>query len=323
METSWLCGMCQTVNEATGQACAVCGTARADATSSSGQPGPEATTTPVAPSPTPAGQGAPAAWSSPPTSAPATPGQDAPGQHAPGQGVAAPDGPPPGPSRRRWLVPAAVVAAVALIGGGAYAAARAAVGDEATTVRTDDREDEAPVLDDTSDQEGDDPAPADDTDRTTTTEEAPTLTTTPPPTLAEAGRSARLWAGEAVLRDQPDLTGAELARFRDSDGLELEILDEASPTTAWYRVRVPSTDQEGYLFGAFVLDPAPGLCVAVTWDGEPADAYRDDGSTIAAQSGTKVLVVDGAQSSDRWAVVLPDGQRGWVDPGNFDDVRCR
>jgi hypothetical protein len=214
-----------------------------------------------------------------------------------------------------------VAVGVALAGGVAFAATRAIVNGPTAEVRTTDQEEADPTNERSREPVDEGPEASEELDPTTT-DAAPTLTTTPPPTIETRARPARLWAGEAVLRDAPTLMGGELARFRGRDGMALEVLEEATRASGWYRVRIPSSGQEGYLFGAFVLEPAPGLCVAVTLEGNAALYGEDDGLIGAEGSGTKVLVVDGAGPTMRWEVVLPGGQRAWVYPSDFGDVRC-
>jgi hypothetical protein len=143
-------------------------------------------------------------------------------------------------------------------------------------------------------------------------------TTRPPSTTTMVRRTATLHAGEAVIREAPDLYSRELARFRDREGMSFEVLEEAD-ADGWYRVRIDGT--EGYLFGAFVLPPTRGYCVATGRGGAPRYYDEFDGTITEETSGNRVLITSPGATGDV-PVVLPGGRRGYVWSGDIDVVAC-
>ena len=131
---TWLCSMCQTLNEAGQGTCAVCGTAPREAVVVD-VGGPRV---PEVPSSGPgADQGAASAGpNGGPWTGPTIPGQEPPGLVA--QEVPA--------ARQRWAIPAAVLLGVVVAGGIAFAATRSAVDDRddpSAEVRSGEQEEES------------------------------------------------------------------------------------------------------------------------------------------------------------------------------------
>lgn len=145
-----------------------------------------------------------------------------------------------------------------------------------------------------------------------------TVTTDPVPPTASILRTARLDAGEAVLRTGPSLGAGEVVRLSDRTAGPLEVLDEATQSSGWYRVRVDG--REGWVFGAFVDPPGPGLCVA-TYRNVPDVSDISGNEVTAEKSGTKVLVI-GNDGSEGYHVLLPGGQTGWVYAYDAVDTSC-
>jgi len=220
--------------------------------------------------------------------------------------------PPPGRSASRYVLPALAAVLLAVVVG-VGAAVMAGGGDSEES--TDGGGTTAPVttapvttapVAGQGDEESDTGASA---DASTTT----AATTTMPP-----ARPGELFAGDAKVRDAPALAGVELLRITGESGLPLEIVEEATLERPWYRVRVRGV--EGYVFGAFVLRPAPGLCVAAG-NGTPP-VYDTFGTPLPDEkSGDKVLITGPAQNGSH-PVVLPGGARGFVSTGDVGPPQC-
>ncbi|MCU1371015.1 MAG: hypothetical protein JWO77_2209 [Ilumatobacteraceae bacterium] len=316
MSHVWTCAACATANEPTESSCVVCHIPRPVAPPPASPPPADPTRVPVAST----------TWT------PAAAGPPSPGGAPAGQGgvplvtaTAAPE--PPASTPRRGGVPvAALVAVVILIaavagvvfltsGGGDDGSDVSADLDDGNAYVDDAGSVDSSTVDDTTSEyddygEGDEEYNLDE-------ETGTTLETTTVP--AETTRSARLFAGDAKLRSAPSLTASDVARFTGRDGAALEVIGEPTPE-GWYHVRIDG--QEGYLFGVFVLPPAPGFCVATSVDGVPP-VWDDHGEPIPDEkSGNKVLITSSVPDSGGWSVVLPGGRSGHVLAGDLTQPVC-
>lgn len=211
--------------------------------------------------------------------------------------------PPPPDDRPNWAVPVIVVAAVVVVvgaivvvmlgSGGAGDEVTAGGDGTATTAVTT-----PPVADGGS-------GTGSDTGSDSGSDTGVTATTAP---VGEVTRSATLFSNFARLRSAPDI-GASVVTTLDAEGASMEVI--GSNVDGWYRVRIGA--DEGYLFGAFVRPPDPGLRIAQTSGGD-AVLLNSSGAPLGIdnESGPKVLVVDTAGSL--WEVVLADGRSAFVDP---------
>lgn len=152
--------------------------------------------------------------------------------------------------------------------------------------------------------------------------EEPVTTTAPPETTStapDAVRPGRLFSGGAKLRAEPRVNAGDLGKISGREGAALEVI--GSPTAdGWYKVRIDGV--EGYLFGAFVLPPAPGFCVGTSVGKEPV--VRDDtGQELFDEKmGNKVLTTATTPGGAGWPVVLPGGRRGYVPAGDLTVREC-
>lgn len=316
---SWTCDRCATVNAKEVSLCDVCNGPRSTATeapdrgtltrSSSGGTVdggfPAPSVVPPSARSTGAPQTAAAIRSAAPTRrAVASPDADTTGRSA----MVVPVPPPARPRSVPVGLVLGIVAVGLLVGVGSYFVFSGGSGSGDGSTRSDpggstgeassrsNRETDAgsPVSRDTNEGEADDPVV--------------TVTTPTTTTVVAAERPATLFAGEAVLRASPSLTGAEVARYTGREGMGLVVLDEVS-AGGWYKVRAEG-GSEGYLFGAFVLPPSPGFCVGETQSRQAPTVYVDGSQSGAEKSGSKVLST--SQSEHSWTVLLPGGQQGEV-----------
>jgi hypothetical protein len=292
----WTCAACGTANEAT-VACVVCGAAMG-----AGPQVPEVTRVhaPVAPTPAAAS----------PNHVPHLPHSGPTPSGAP-----AAMGPPAPPRRDRTLVFVAIaVVVVGAVAGGAFALlAGGSRGTEAAS--TSGYEQDEYVGDGatgdglgSSGTEDDDPSAWDETTTSTTT------------TMPPRPRQATLESKRAKIRAEPRINAAELAVWTD-EGMVMDVLEEATPGSGWYRVRARGI--EGYLFGSFVDPPAPGLCIGFGRDDRPPALHDDIGNPLftSEPTGAKVLIT-GELSGDRYPVRLPTGGEAWVHDDQLVERRC-
>jgi len=154
-------------------------------------------------------------------------------------------------------------------------------------------------------------------DEATTTSARPSTTT--PPVTTSPTRPGEVFSGDTRLRDAPSLAANPIRHIQGRNGSGLEVLEEASATQPWYRVRIDGA--EGYIFAAFVLPPAPGLCVAVT-SGSPPDVYDANGALVQAEKSGEKVLISGPEDGAGYPVVLPGGQRGYVHPSSVGTPIC-
>lgn len=147
-----------------------------------------------------------------------------------------------------------------------------------------------------------------------------TMTTIFATTVPPTPRPGTLYAGTAVIRASPG--GAEIARIVGREGASLTVV-EAAGTHGWYKVSIDG--YAGYLYGAFVLPPDPGLCIGQT-DGRKPLLYDQQGSVLNASgpppSGDKIVIVGPQESSFGWPAVGADGVQGYIRSGDVS-VRCQ
>ena len=146
----------------------------------------------------------------------------------------------------------------------------------------------------------------------TTTEETTTTTTT-------ASQTAHVFGDSARLRPSTDPLGTtKLVSL--TINTELTILD-GPDADGWYHVQ--ALGQTGYLFGAFVMPPAPGWCVATSY--APKPTYHDENFTEIVRTvnaGNKALLTSGIPGPAGYPAVLPDHQRGYVSQSEVQIVDC-
>lgn len=154
---------------------------------------------------------------------------------------------------------------------------------------------------------------------TTTEDRRPSTTRRQTTTTTEPTRSGTLFSGDAKVRSAPSLGATDVARLSGQQGASLEIL--GPPTRGWYQVRIGAV--EGYLFGAFVLPPAPGYCVGTSVGAEPT-VVDDSGSVLTDEkTGNKVLMTASQPTDGWWPVVLPGGRTGFVSTADLIVESCR
>ncbi len=129
-------------------------------------------------------------------------------------------------------------------------------------------------------------------------------------------RPARLNANWAKVRAAPGVDAAVVQEFRDQNGLALTV----GPVGAngWYPVFLDG--EVGYIFGAFVVPGDPGYWPAEVRDDRPnIEIFDADGALLTiSSSGNKVLVT--SQVNDRYEVLTPEGQIGFLSKDDVDLV---
>ncbi|MCB1038730.1 MAG: SH3 domain-containing protein [Acidimicrobiales bacterium] len=183
-----------------------------------------------------------------------------------------------------------------------------------TTITTPD-DDAAPDADSNESYDEQGTTYDDEYDETTTTR----ATTTSETTTTPATRSATLFSGDAKVRSAPNLYASDVTRITGHENDPIDVIGE--PTAdGWYHVDYQGWD--GYLFGAFVIPPAPGWCVGTSVGPTPYVTDATGGEITDEKSGNKVLMSATAPTNGRWPVVLPGGARGFVSDYDIELRSC-
>lgn len=120
-------------------------------------------------------------------------------------------------------------------------------------------------------------------------------------------RSATLWAGQARLRDAPNLTAHDTVTFENREGMPITVIGPM--VDGWLEVEADGS--HGYLYAGLVVPPEADYCVALIGDSWPH-----------SRASTRVVVSLRSDAEGYHAVILPEGDTVWVLWSDFKETRC-
>jgi hypothetical protein len=228
-------------------------------------------------------------------------GGPAPGAAGPGfvPGAAAPDDPA---KRRKRTILLAAVAAILAIGIGVGAALVVSGGGNDKEQATEaDGTDGATAPDDVRSSTSLDPS----TVETVATTAPPAVVTTTAP--VETRRTTTFWAGVAVMRDRPNVSGNEVRRFTSAEGRSITVIGEIQ--NGWYQAEADGAS--GYVYAGLIRPVDGAYCVGEMGDWWPY-----------SRQSTRIVFSSTSNDGEYHLAWLPDGRQVTVRPSEMDSQLC-